>query len=289
MLGQKISEGSPDARPAKGATTQSLPQPRWTGPTPRDQDRGARELTDWRKPIYVKVGATRTYSTSRWRSRRAADVLADGGRPAARQEVFHRARRDPDQGRDPEASLLQIWDAPRGGSAILRRIRSGADLDKGWRRRRRIIGVAAVVRSAKTLPSSRATRGDGRSAGSTTTGTETDRSDLRPDPSWRAASTPSSAAAGWRTTARDVLEPRHGRAPLGQSHSTNLEPRHGGADGEAAAMSKVRWPESWVPGRDRGRRCVTRDRPLAQEEVWRRICRACAPPSRRVRADRARV
>ena len=50
-----------------------------------------REITDWEKPIYVKVGATRTYYDVKLAVKAGADVVVvDGmqGGTAATQEVF---------------------------------------------------------------------------------------------------------------------------------------------------------------------------------------------------------
>src|SRR5207302_6961408 len=66
--------------------------PDWTGPDDLEIKIGElREITDWEKPIYVKVGATRTYYDVQLAVKSGADVIVvDGmqGGTAATQEVF---------------------------------------------------------------------------------------------------------------------------------------------------------------------------------------------------------
>jgi glutamate synthase domain-containing protein 2 len=66
--------------------------PDWTGPDDLTIKIGElREITDWRLPVYVKVGATRTYFDVKLAAKAGADVIVvDGmqGGTAATQEVF---------------------------------------------------------------------------------------------------------------------------------------------------------------------------------------------------------
>ncbi|MFF5306681.1 glutamate synthase-related protein [Streptomyces sp. NPDC013161] len=66
--------------------------PDWTGPDDLTIKIGElREITDWEKPIYVKVGATRTYYDVKLAVHAGADVVVvDGmqGGTAATQDVF---------------------------------------------------------------------------------------------------------------------------------------------------------------------------------------------------------
>jgi glutamate synthase domain-containing protein 2 len=66
--------------------------PDWTGPDDLTiKINELREITDWEKPIYVKVGATRTYYDVKLAVHAGADVVVvDGmqGGTAATQEVF---------------------------------------------------------------------------------------------------------------------------------------------------------------------------------------------------------
>ena len=66
--------------------------PDWTGPDDLEIKIGElREITDWEKPIYVKIGATRTYYDCALAVKAGADVIVlDGmqGGTAATQDVF---------------------------------------------------------------------------------------------------------------------------------------------------------------------------------------------------------
>ena len=66
--------------------------PDWTGPDDLEIKIGElREITDWEKPIFVKVGATRTYYDVALAVKAGADVIVlDGmqGGTAATQDVF---------------------------------------------------------------------------------------------------------------------------------------------------------------------------------------------------------
>src|SRR5213075_1064760 len=66
--------------------------PDWTGPDDLEiKIHELREITDWEKPIYVKVGATRTYYDVQLAVKAGADVIVvDGmqGGTAATQDVF---------------------------------------------------------------------------------------------------------------------------------------------------------------------------------------------------------
>jgi len=94
LLGQKISD--------RVARMRDLPQgidqrsacrhPDWTGPDDLEiKLEELREITDWEKPIYVKIGATRPYYDVALAVKAGADVVVlDGmqGGTAATQEVF---------------------------------------------------------------------------------------------------------------------------------------------------------------------------------------------------------
>jgi glutamate synthase domain-containing protein 2 len=94
LLGQKIS--------ARVAKMRDLPEgidqrsacrhPDWTGPDDLEiKIEELREITDWEKPIYVKVGASRPYYDTALAVKSGADVVVlDGmqGGTAATQEVF---------------------------------------------------------------------------------------------------------------------------------------------------------------------------------------------------------
>jgi len=94
LLGQKIS--------ARVAKMRNLPEgidqrsacrhPDWTGPDDLEiKIQELREITNWEKPIYVKVGATRPYYDVTLAVKAGADVVVlDGmqGGTAATQEIF---------------------------------------------------------------------------------------------------------------------------------------------------------------------------------------------------------
>ncbi len=94
LLGQKIS--------ARVAGMRDLPEgidqrsacrhPDWTGPDDlKIKIRELREITNWEKPIYIKIGAARTYYDTALAVKAGADVIVlDGmqGGTAATQEVF---------------------------------------------------------------------------------------------------------------------------------------------------------------------------------------------------------
>src|SRR5208282_5121094 len=94
LLGQKIS--------ARVAAMRALPEgidqrsacrhPDWTGPDDLEiKIEELREITDWQKPIYVKVGASRPYYDTALAVKAGADVVViDGmqGGTAATQDVF---------------------------------------------------------------------------------------------------------------------------------------------------------------------------------------------------------
>ena len=94
LLGQKISP--------RVAAMRSLPEgidqrsacrhPDWTGPDDLEiKIEELREITDWQKPIYVKVGASRPYYDTALAVKAGADaVVLDGmqGGTAATQDVF---------------------------------------------------------------------------------------------------------------------------------------------------------------------------------------------------------
>ncbi len=94
LLGQKISDRVAEMRdlPAGIDQRSASRHPDWTGPDDlRIKIEELREITDWQKPIYIKVGATRTYFDTTLAVKAGADaVVVDGmqGATAATQEVF---------------------------------------------------------------------------------------------------------------------------------------------------------------------------------------------------------
>jgi glutamate synthase domain-containing protein 2 len=94
LLGQKITERVAAMRTLPVGIDQrsACRHPDWTGPDDLEiKIEELRELTDWEKPIYVKVGGARPYYDTALAAKAGADVVVlDGmqGGTAATQEVF---------------------------------------------------------------------------------------------------------------------------------------------------------------------------------------------------------
>lgn len=94
LLGQKISERVAAMRdlPAGIDQRSACRHPDWTGPDDLEiKIQELREITDWEKPIFVKVGATRPFYDVTLAVKAGADVVVlDGmqGGTAATQDVF---------------------------------------------------------------------------------------------------------------------------------------------------------------------------------------------------------
>jgi methylamine---glutamate N-methyltransferase subunit C len=94
LLGQKITERIAEMRtlPAGIDQRSACRHPDWTGPDDLEiKINELREITNWEKPIYVKVGATRTQFDVALAVKSGADaVVVDGmqGGTAATQHVF---------------------------------------------------------------------------------------------------------------------------------------------------------------------------------------------------------
>ena len=94
LLGQKISDRVAEMRtlPKDIDQRSACRHPDWTGPDDLEiKIRELREITGWQVPIYVKVGATRTYYDTLLAVKSGADVIVvDGmqGGTGATQECF---------------------------------------------------------------------------------------------------------------------------------------------------------------------------------------------------------
>jgi glutamate synthase domain-containing protein 2 len=94
LLGQKISDRVAEMRtlPKDIDQRSACRHPDWTGPDDLEiKIRELREITGWKIPIYVKVGATRTYYDTLLAVKSGADVIVvDGmqGGTGATQECF---------------------------------------------------------------------------------------------------------------------------------------------------------------------------------------------------------
>ncbi|GAB3257898.1 FMN-binding glutamate synthase family protein [Kineosporia babensis] len=141
LLGQKISERVAGMRTLpQGIDQRSASRhPDWTGPDDLTiKILELREITDWEKPIYVKVGASRTYYDVKLAVHAGADVVVvDGmqGGTAATQDVFIEHVGIPTLAAIPQAvqalQELGVHRKPDGVQLIVSGgIRTGADVAK---------------------------------------------------------------------------------------------------------------------------------------------------------------
>ena len=138
LLGQKITDRVAGMRtlPAGIDQRSASRHPDWTGPDDLTiKIRELREITDWEKPIYVKVGASRTYYDVKLAVHAGADVVVvDGmqGGTAATQDVFIENVGIPTLAALPQAvQALQELGVHREVQLIISGgIRSGADVAK---------------------------------------------------------------------------------------------------------------------------------------------------------------
>ena len=138
LLGQKISDRVAGMRtlPAGIDQRSACRHPDWTGPDDLAiKILELREITDWEKPIYVKVGATRTYYDVKLAVAAGADVVVvDGmqGGTAATQDVFIEHVGIPTLAAIPQAvQALQELGVHREVQLIVSGgIRTGADVAK---------------------------------------------------------------------------------------------------------------------------------------------------------------
>src|SRR5580692_10906780 len=138
LLGRKISDRVAAMRTLpKGIDQRSACRhPDWTGPddlTIKIEE--LREITDWEKPIYVKVGASRTYYDTALAVKAGADVIVvDGmqGGTAATQDVFIENVGIPILAAIPPAvsALRELGMHRKVGLIVSGGIRSGADAAK---------------------------------------------------------------------------------------------------------------------------------------------------------------
>jgi hypothetical protein len=140
LLGQKISDRVANMRNLpKGIDQRSACRhPDWTGPDDLEiKIMELREITDWEKPIYVKVGGARPYYDVALAVKAGADVSCSTACRAARR----RRRKSSSKCRHADARLhppggsgaAGSRHAPQGAADRLRRHPLGADVAKAWR------------------------------------------------------------------------------------------------------------------------------------------------------------
>ena len=138
LLGQKISERVAGMRTLPEGIDQrsACRHPDWTGPDDLTiKINELREITDFQKPIYVKVGATRTYYDVKLAVHAGADVVVvDGmqGGTAATQEVFIEHVGIPTLAAVPQAvqALAELGVHRKVQLIVSGGIRTGADVAK---------------------------------------------------------------------------------------------------------------------------------------------------------------
>jgi glutamate synthase domain-containing protein 2 len=138
LLGQKITDRVAKMRTLPMGVDQrsACRHPDWTGPDDLAiKIQELREITDWQVPIYIKVGATRTYYDVKLAVKAGADVIVvDGmqGGTAATQEVFIEHVGIPTLAAIPQAvQALQEMGMHRKVQLIVSGgIRNGADVAK---------------------------------------------------------------------------------------------------------------------------------------------------------------
>lgn len=264
LLGQKISDRVAEMRTLpKGVDQRSACRhPDWTGPDDCEiKIIELREITDWKVPIYVKVGATRPYYDVSLAVKSGADVIVlDGmqGGTAATQEVFIEHVGIPtlaairpavqalqDLGVHRQVQLI-VSGGIRNGADVAKAIALGADAVS--------IGVAALAALGDNNPALEA----GYNALGSTAGAYDDWH-LGQDPAGISTQDPELAsrldpvAAGRRLAnylAVMTLEAQTIARACGKSHVHNLEPEDLVAlTIEAAAMARLPLAGTdWIPG-----------------------------------------
>ena len=266
LLGQKISDRVAQMRNLpKGIDQRSACRhPDWTGPDDLEiKILELRELTNWEKPIYVKIGASRPYYDTALAVKAGADVVVlDGmqGGTAATQEVFIEHVGIPIiSAIRPAVQALQDLGLHRKVQLIVSGgIRTGADVAKALALGADAvaIGTAALIALGDNSPE---LEEEYRKLG-TTAGAYDDWHEGR-DPAGITTQDPVLAArldpvkAGRRLAnylSVLTLEAQTLARACGKSHLHNLEPEDLVAlTLEAAAMAQVPLAgTNWIPGKN---------------------------------------
>lgn len=267
LLGQKISARVAEMRtlPAGIDQRSASRHPDWTGPDDLTiKVNELREITDWDKPIYVKIGASRTYYDVKLAVQAGADVVVvDGmqGGTAATQEVFIEHVGIPTLSAIPQAvqALQELGvHKKKGGVQLIVSggIRSGADVAKALALGADAvsIGTAALIALGDNDPK---LEDEYRSIGSAA-GFYDDYQDGR-DPAGISTQDPELAARldpveGGRRLANYLrvltMEVQTIARACGKAHVSHLEPEDLVAISvEAAAMARVPLAGTrWIPG-----------------------------------------
>jgi glutamate synthase domain-containing protein 2 len=264
LLGQKITKRVAEMRCLPEGIDQrsACRHPDWTGPDDLEiKIQELREITDWEKPIYVKVGASRPYYDVALSVKAGADaVVLDGmqGGTAATQDVFIENVGIPIVSAIPPAvKALQDLGMHRKVQLIVSGgVRNGADVAKALALGADVvsIGTAALVALGDNDPRWE----DEYRALGTTAGAYDDWHEGR-DPAGITTQNPKLAArldpvlAGRKLAnylAVLTLEAQTIARACGKSHLHNLEPEDLVAlTVEAAAMAGVPLAGTkWIPG-----------------------------------------
>jgi glutamate synthase domain-containing protein 2 len=265
LLGQKITERVAGMRCLPPGIDQrsACRHPDWTGPDDLAiKLEELREITDWEKPIYVKVGASRPYYDTALAAKSGADVVVlDGmqGGTAATQDVFIEHVGIPTLAAiRPAVQALQDLGLHRKVQLVVSGgIRSGADVAKvlALGADAVAIGTAALIALGDNDP-----RWEAEYAALGTTAGAYDDWHEGKDPAGITTQDPELArrldpVLGGRRLANFLavmtLEAQTIARACGKSHLHNLEPEDLVAlTIEAAAMAQVPLAGTdWIPGK----------------------------------------